>query len=115
MSGTRPTRRPERGVLAWCGFAFLGVVFFLAAVNWVGWAADIDALTRVVSSWPRMPPWAAALLAGLGVAILLQSGRPSRARVWAGRGLAVAAGLVVVGFLAEYAAGSSFGLDQVWF
>ena len=115
MSGTRPTGRPERGFLAWCGFAFVGVVFLLAALNWVGWAADIEELTRVVLSWPRMTPWTAALLAGLGVAILLQSGRPSRARVWVGRGLAAAAGVVVVLFLAEYAAGSSFGVDQVWF
>ena len=90
----------------------MGVVFVAATADWAGWATGTDALSRV---WPRMTPWSAVLLAALGAAILVQSGRPTPARVWAGRGLAAAAGVVAVMFLAEYVAGSSFVLDQLWF
>ena len=59
----------------------------VAAVDWVGWATGIEGLTRVYPTWPPMRPWTALWLAGLGAAVLLQSGSPSRSRVWVGRGL----------------------------
>ncbi len=102
-------------VLAWWGRAAVVVVLGVAAVDWAGWATGIDRLTRVFPSWPDMTPWTALLVAGLGAAILVQSGRPSRTQVWVGYGLAVVAGVLAVVFLAEYATGRSFGLDQVWF
>jgi len=91
------------------------MVFAIAVANWVGWATGIDRLTRFFPSWPPMSPWSAVLVAGLGVAVLAQSGLPSRARVWVGCGLAAAVGALALVFLAEYATGTSFGLDQMWF
>ncbi len=61
-----------------------------------------------------MTPWTAVLISTLAVAILLESGRPSGTRVWVGRVLALAVGVVEVVFLVEHATGRSFGLDQVW-
>lgn len=102
-------------VLAWIGWAAVVVVMMFAVVDWVGWATGIEALTRVLPTWPQMTPWSAALLAALGVAIVVQSGRPSRSRTRFGCGLAVLVGVLAVVFLAEYASGNSFGLDQLWF
>ncbi|MCV7175176.1 diguanylate cyclase [Mycolicibacterium sphagni] len=93
----------------------LGVVFVVSASNWLGWATGNERLTRVFRSWPQMTPWTALLTAILGVAILLQFGRPSTSRVWVGRALSVAVAAVTVAILAEYVTGRSFGLDQLWF
>ena len=62
-----------------------------------------------------MTPWTAVLAAGLGVAILLQSGQPSSVRIALGAGAAVLVGVLAVIFLAEYLTHRSFGLDVVWF
>jgi hypothetical protein len=97
------------------GRAAVTLVLVVAAADWVGWAAGIESLTRINPAWPRMTPWTALWLAALGAAIYLQAGRPSRPRVWAGRGLAAAVGALAVAVLAEYATGRSFGLDRVWF
>jgi diguanylate cyclase (GGDEF)-like protein/PAS domain S-box-containing protein len=101
--------------LLWWGRVAIALVLGAAAMNLAGWATGIEALTRGFASWPQMTPWTAVLVVGLGVAILVQSGHPSPVRVWAGCALAAAAGVLAVVFLAEYAAGRSFGLDQVWF
>jgi diguanylate cyclase (GGDEF)-like protein/PAS domain S-box-containing protein len=55
------------------------------------------------------PPLTAVWLAGLAVAILLQSGRPSRLRTWLGRGVAAATAVTAAGVLVGYLAGKSFG------
>lgn len=112
---SRPPPRRFEAVLGWWPRAAVVAVFAIAVANWIGWATGIDRLTRVISSWPPMAPWTAVLLAGLGIAILAQSGRPSRARVGVGCGLAAAAGAVALAFLVEHATGSSFGLDGLWF
>ncbi|MCB0949721.1 MAG: EAL domain-containing protein [Mycobacterium sp.] len=101
--------------LVWWGYTAVAVVLGGCAANWVGWASDVEVLTRGFASWPQMTPWAAALLAMLAVAIAVQSGRPSPARVRVGCGLAAVAGVLAAVFLAQYATGSSFGLDQQWF
>ncbi|KKC02640.1 diguanylate cyclase domain-containing protein [Mycobacterium nebraskense] len=102
--------------VAWCRRIALLVVFALAAMTWVGWATGIDRLTRVDPAWPQMMPWTALWLLALGAAIVFQSGRPSRGRVWAGRGSALVVGSLAVITLLEYAAGGpSSGLDLVWF
>lgn len=102
-------------VLARWRYVAVGTVFALAVLSWVGWATGAGRLTRVYWSWPAMTPWTALLLAGLGVAVLTQSGRPSSGRVCVGCGLAAVVGILAVAFLAEYATGSSSGLDEVWF
>ena len=76
--------------LLWWGRGAVAVALGLAAASAVGWATGQHQLTRVFANWPPMTPWTAVLVAALGVAILLQLGRPSRSRVWVGRGLAVA-------------------------
>jgi diguanylate cyclase (GGDEF)-like protein/PAS domain S-box-containing protein len=85
------------------------------AINWVGWAVGVDRLTRVFSSWMRMSPWTALLLTGLGVAILLQSGTPSRRRAYLGAAIAALVGLLSLGFALEWLTGRGFGLDDLWF
>ncbi|MCH9701899.1 MAG: EAL domain-containing protein [Actinomycetia bacterium] len=109
-----PDARLE-AALARSGPAIVVVVLGAAVANWFGWVGGIEILTRFSASWPAMTPWTAALLATLGVAILVQSGNPSPTRVWAGRGLAVAAGVLGAVFLAEYVTGPLIGLDQRWF
>ncbi|MGB0973267.1 MAG: GGDEF domain-containing protein, partial [Mycobacterium sp.] len=104
-----------RSVLAWSGHASVAVVLAFAATALVGWATGVDTLTRVLPGWPHMTPWSAGLLAALGVAVLVQSGSPSKARIWAGCGVAAVVGVLAVVFLTEYATGRSFGLDDVWF
>ncbi|OBG68091.1 MULTISPECIES: sensor domain-containing diguanylate cyclase [unclassified Mycobacterium] len=111
-------RSPEACLndVAWCRRIALLLVFALATMTWVGWATGVDRLTRIHPTWPEMMPWTGAWLAGLGAAILLQSGSPSRGRAWVGRGLALVVGALAVIVLAEYATGRpSSGFDQVWF
>lgn len=101
--------------LARWGHAAVVVVFVVAALNWVGWASGVEPLTRIYPTWPQMTPWTAMWLAALGAAILVQSGQPSRIRVWVGRGVAALVGALAVVVLLEYATAKSSGLDQVWF
>lgn len=105
----------KRATLAWWGIAAVVAVFVISGLDWVGWATGADELTRGLQSWPQMPPWTAALLAILGVAVLLQTGRPSRVRVGAGCVMAAAAGVLALLFLVEYATGRSLGLDALLF
>ncbi len=114
---TAPHDSPARleAALIWWVRGAVVVVFGVAAVTWAGWASDIQTLTRGFASWPPMTPWTAVLLTTLGFAILVRSGRPSHARVWAGAGMALVAGVLAAVFLAEYVTGRAFGLDHVWF
>lgn len=97
------------------GRAAVVVALSIAAVDWFGWAAGIQALTRLYPTWPQMAPWSALWLATLGAAILMQSGTPSPARITIARGLAAAVGVVALVVLAEYAMGRSLGVDRMWF
>jgi len=110
----RPRLSSEVLLVRW-GRAAAVLVFLVAALDWVGWATGIQALTRVYPTWPPMVPWTALWLAALAVASLVQSGSPSPARVWAGVGLAAVVGVLAGVVLAEYATARSFGLDQMWF
>ena len=101
--------------LRWWIRGAVALVLGIAAADWLGWATGIKPLTQVYPDWPYVTPWTAALMTGLGVAILVQSGQPPPARVWAGRALAVSTGALAMVFLAEYATGWSFGLDQAFF
>jgi len=114
MDSPQPDVRLQES-LARYGRAAVTVALAVAALDWVGWTCGIEPLTRINRAWPQMMPWTALWLAALAAAIAAQSGRPSRARVWAGRGLAVAVGILAAVVLAEYATGRSFGLDEVWF
>ncbi len=105
----------SRAALARLGRVAAVIVLVVAALDWVGWAAGADGLTRVYRPWPPMVPWSALWLAGLAVAILLESGTPSRARVWAARSVAMVVGVLALTVLAEYVTGRSPGLDQLWF
>lgn len=112
--------RPKTGLaskaaLAWSARIAAVLVLVLAALNWVGWAAGIEGLTRVYRAWPPMVPWSAVWLAALAVATLVQSGHPSRLRVWIGRSLALAVVAVALAVVWEYATGRSLGMDQLWF
>ncbi len=109
---------PDAGLeaaVAWYQRAAVGLVVFIAAVDWVGWATGIHQLTRINPSWPPMTPWSALWLAALAAAILVQAGHPSRGRVWAGQSLAAVVGALAVAMFMEYATARSFGLDHVWF
>ncbi|KDE98551.1 diguanylate cyclase [Mycolicibacterium aromaticivorans JS19b1 = JCM 16368] len=97
------------------GRTALAVVFLVSAADWIGWATGTVRLTRVFPSWPQVTPWAALLMATLGMAILVQSRRGTRAQVWVARGLAAACVAVATLFIAEYATGLAFGLDGLWF
>ncbi|WP_431239206.1 diguanylate cyclase domain-containing protein [Mycolicibacterium aichiense] len=97
------------------GRTALAVVFVVCAADWIGWATGTVRLTRVFRSWPQVTPWAALLMATLGVAILVQSGRTTQVQVRVARGLAAACAAVATLFIAEYATGLAFGLDRLWF
>jgi diguanylate cyclase (GGDEF)-like protein/PAS domain S-box-containing protein len=114
MAKTEPDAQLE-ALVRRVGRVALAVVFLVSGSNWLGWATGTERLTRVFRSWPQMTPWAALLMAMLGAAIYVQSGRPGRARVLAGRGLSVVAAAVAVAILAEYLTGRAFGLDRWWF
>ena len=114
MDGVSPHLGSDVNLTRW-GRAAVVVVLAVAALDWVGWATGIEGLTRVYPTWPPMRPWTALWLAGLGAAVLLQSGSPSRSRVWVGRGVTALVGALAVVVLTEYATGRAFGLDQVWF
>ena len=114
MDGVSPHPGSDVNLTRW-GRAAVVVVLAVAALDWVGWATGIEGLTRVYPTWPPMRPWTALWLAGLGAAVLLQSGSPSRSRVWVGRGVTALVGALAVVVLTEYATGRAFGLDQVWF
>ncbi len=110
VTDAQTARLLARGVVA-----TVVLVLLFSAVNWVGWSTGSDVLTRGLSEWPRMTPWTAAMLAALGVAVLAQSGRPSRSRIRAGCAVSAAVAVLAVVFLAEYATARSFGLDGLWF
>lgn len=83
----------------------------IAVLAWLGWTARLEVLTRISPDEPPRATWTAVLVAGLGVAILLQSGQPTRARVWAGRALTAMIAAVAVVILMGYLTGASSGLD----
>ena len=114
MDSVSPHLGSDVNLARW-GRAAVAVVLAVAALDWVGWATNVEGLTRVYRTWPQMVPWTALWLAGLAVAILLQTGQPSRGRVWVGRGLAMVVGAGAVVVLGEYVFGQSFGLDSMWF
>ena len=104
--------RPRTGVASRAALARLGRRrggLVVAALNWVGWASGVEGLTRIYRAWPPMVPWTALWLAGLASAILLQSGQPSRVRVWAGRGVAMVVCVVALVVLTEYVDGAVAG------
>ncbi|MCB0931135.1 MAG: EAL domain-containing protein [Mycobacterium sp.] len=105
----------ERAVLAWWGRAAVVAVFVIAALDLLGWATGIPELTRILETWPRMPPWSAALLMTLAAATAMQLGHPSPFRTGTARTVAAIAGVLAVVFLAEYVTGRSFGLDRTFF
>lgn len=114
MGGVSPRLGLELNLARW-GRAAAMVVVVVAALDWVGWAAGVEGLTRVYRTWPQMVPWTALWLAGLAVAIMVQTGQPSRGRVWVGRAITTVVGACAVVVLAEYVSGRSFGLDPMWF
>jgi diguanylate cyclase (GGDEF)-like protein len=97
------------------GRAAIVAVFVIAGLDWLGWATGIEELTRGIPSWPQMTPWTAVLLTLLGLAILLQWGRPSSTRVWGGRAVALMVGVMALAFLTEYVTHTSLGIDRLWF
>ena len=97
------------------GSATAVAVLAVAALVWLGWATGVTELTRINRSWPSMTPWTALWLAVLAAALLMQSGRLSRGRVWVARGLAMTVAAATLAVLAEYVSARSLGLDQMWF
>lgn len=89
--------------LVWWIRGAVALVFALILVDVLDWTAGIDPLAQVYPDWPAMAPWSAGLLAMLGIAVWLQSGRPSPRSVWIGRALAMAAGALGVVFLGSHA------------
>ena len=116
MAIDRPTAiSRQQTVSTWCGYVGLAAVLAISALAWVGWATGAHGLTRILPDWPSITPWTVVLVAILAVGILIQSGRPSLARAWIGCAAAAAAGVLAAVFLAEYATGNPFGLDDVLF
>ncbi|MGB0875868.1 MAG: ATP-binding protein [Mycobacterium sp.] len=99
----------------WWSRIAVTVALVIALASWLGWATGVEQLTQIRRDWPHMTPWTAALLAGLGIAILLQLGQQSRPRAWIARAVAALTGGLAAVFLAEYVTGRGFGLDQILF
>ncbi|BBZ77459.1 hypothetical protein MANY_27960 [Mycolicibacterium anyangense] len=108
-------RAPLPEVVARTRRAAAVIALAIAALGWVGWTTGIEYLTRVDPDWPPITPWTCLLLSVLTAAILLQSGRPGRVRVWIARGAAAAVGVAYLVFLVQNVTGRSWGIDQVWF
>ena len=109
-----PDRRTA-AVLVRLGRVAAAVVLVLSLLDLLGWATATDWLTRIHPAWPPMAPWAALWLAGLAVAILLQSGNPPPGRIWAGRAIAMLVGAASLAVISEYATGLKLGIDEMWF
>ena len=108
--------RRSAALVARGGRVAVAVVFLASASNWLGWATGSERLTRIFASWPQMTPWAALLLAVLGVRDPGAVGVPvPRAGAGSAGAWRSAAAVVVLAILAEYATGRAFGLDQLWF
>ncbi|WP_176562180.1 PP2C family protein-serine/threonine phosphatase [Mycolicibacterium palauense] len=114
MNAPGPRPGPETVVIR-LGRGAVLLVLVVAVLDWVGWATGVEALTRIVPTWPPMTPRTALWLATLGIAVLLWSRGSPPARTWAARALAVAVGASAVAVLAEYATQRSFGVDLLWF
>lgn len=112
MDGPGTDAASSEAALARWGRIAAVVVLVLAALDQLGWATGF---WRHFPVWEQVTPWTGLWLAGLAAAILAQSGHPSRGRVWAGRGVAAAVGLLAIAVLAEYSAAKSLGMDQMWF
>lgn len=99
----------------WWSRIAVTVALAIALATWLGWAISVEQLTQIRRDWPHMTPWTAALLAGSGIAILLQLGQQSRPRARIARAVAALTGALAAVFLAEYATGRGFGLDSMLF
>ena len=111
MEGTDTSRQS----LVWWIRGAAATVLVVTVFDWLGWTFGIRPFAQVSSQWPQMTPWTAALLSGSAIAILLQVAQSALRLLWAGRAVAVATGAVALVFLAEYATGRPFGLDQTAF
>lgn len=114
MDDTDAHARAEHQVV-FAGRIAVAIVLVAAALDWLGWATGVERLTRVMASWPPMAPWTAVLLTALAVAILIQSGHPTRRRGRIGCGLSALTAVIAAVFLAEYVTGRGLGLDLWWF
>ncbi|WP_328359966.1 sensor domain-containing diguanylate cyclase [Mycobacterium sp. NBC_00419] len=79
--------------------AAAAAVLVVALLDLSGWVSDIDELKSFTPLW----------LAGMAVAVLLQTGRPPQWRVWCARALAVAIGVHAAAVVFEHLAGHPFG------
>lgn len=107
--------RASWGGLPSLGFTrvILSVVLLVAVLDWIGWAAGIEILTKWMSDWVPMRPWTALWLAALAVAILLQiPPRPSMRALLCARMLCAVVGLFAALTLAEYLRDVNLGFDQ---
>lgn len=98
----------EAALARWGRSAAL-LVLVVAALYEAGFATGI---WRQLPSWSQVSPWTGLWLAGLAAATLVQSGRPTRGRVWVGRGVAGVVGVLALGVLARHLASGSL---SSWF
>ena len=82
--------------LVWWIRGAVALVFALILLDLLDRTTGIELLAQIHPDWPAMAPWSAGLLAALGTAVWLQSGRPTPRTVRVGRGLAVVAGALAV-------------------
>ena len=92
------------------------VLIAVAAVNWIGWATDLELLTKFVPYWVPMRPWTALWIVLLAASVLLQADvdQPQRFRV--ARLLAVLVAVFALMVTYEYASDTTIlGFDTWWF
>ncbi len=88
----------------------------VTAVDWLGWATQIEILTKFVPAWNPMHPWTALLIAALAGALLLQINVGQPKRFLLARAIAVLTGIAAVLVIYEYVSDSSIlALDSWWF
>lgn len=90
-------------------------VLSVAAVNWIGWAANIDVLTKLMPFWVPMRPWTALWIAALVGALLLQADATHSKRFHIARALALFTAFFSLLVIYEYASGTNLGIDTWWF
>lgn len=103
----------QRSVLSGVVYVAVTAALVLTGLDWLGWVTGQEALIQFIPASLDMAPWTALLALVLGIAVVLQSGRPERLLNWAGVGLAAIVGVCAALELAGFITGTG-SVGDLW-